>query len=86
MNWLDRDLVEAFHRKSASAYCHGIVKNHPFVDGNNRTGTLSAVVFLAINGLEVAFDEPEIVTMMLGLAAREVSESQLEQWLRNSAK
>jgi death on curing protein len=124
MNWLARDLVEAFHRESiarfggaegirdeglllsalarpenivayepnadpfrlAAAYCHGIVKNHPFVDGNKRTGTLSAVVFLAINGLEVEFNEPEIVTMILGLAASEVSENQLAQWLRNSAK
>jgi death on curing protein len=70
----------------AAAYCHGIVKNHPFVDGNKRTGTLCTVVFLALNGLEVEFDEPEIVTMILGLAASEVSENQLAQWLRNSAK
>ena len=70
----------------AAAYCYGIVKNHPFVDGNKRTGTLCTVVFLALNGLEVEFDEPEIVTMILGLAASEVSENQLAQWLRNSAK
>jgi death on curing protein len=70
----------------AAAYCHGIVKNHPFVDGNKRTGTLCTVVFLALNGLEVEFDEPEIVTMILGLAASEVSENQLARWLRNSAK
>jgi death on curing protein len=70
----------------AAAYCHGIVKNHPFVDGNKRTGTLCTVVFLALNGLGVEFDEPEIVTMILGLAASEVSENQLARWLRNSAK
>ena len=41
----------------AAAYCMGIVKNHPFIDGNRRTGILSAVVFLGLNGVEVNFDE-----------------------------
>lgn len=70
----------------AAAYCHGVVKNHPFIDGNKRTGTLCAVVFLGINGLELQFNEPQIVTMILGLAASQVSEVELAQWLRESAK
>ena len=74
--------ADAFHL--AAAYCAGIVKNHPFVDGNKRTGALSAVVFLALNDIKVAFDEPMIVTMIYGLAAGEVSEAQLVDWLRSS--
>jgi death on curing protein len=69
----------------AAAYCAGIVKNHPFVDGNKRTGVLCAVVFLGINGVELVFDEVEIVAMIYGLAASEITELQLEDWLRNSA-
>ncbi|MFN0192351.1 MAG: type II toxin-antitoxin system death-on-curing family toxin [Aestuariivirga sp.] len=69
----------------AAAYCAGIVKNHPFVDGNKRTGALSAVVFLSLNGVEVSFDEPMIVTMIVGLAAGEVSETEIAEWLRQSA-
>jgi death on curing protein len=72
--------------RMAAAYCHGVVKNHPFIDGNKRTGTLCAVVFLGINGVELEFDEPQIVTMILGLAASEISEAQLAQWLRSAAR
>ena len=69
----------------AAAYCTGIVKNHPFIDGNKRTGVLCAVVFLGIIGVELTFDEATIVAMIYGLAASEVTELQLENWLRNSA-
>ena len=69
----------------AAAYGAGIVKNHPFVDGNKRTGTLSAVVFLALNGISTDFDEPMIVAMIVGLAAGEISESELAEWLRTAA-
>jgi death on curing protein len=75
---------EADAFRLAASYCHGIVKNHPFIDGNKRTGTLAAIAFLAINGIEVEFKEPEIVVMVLGLAASEVSEEQLADWLRRS--
>jgi death on curing protein len=69
----------------AASYCHGIVKNHPFVDGNKRTGTLAAIAFLALNDVELDFDEPEIVVMVIGLASSEVSEEQFADWLRRSA-
>jgi death on curing protein len=69
----------------AASYCHGIVKNHPFIDGNKRTGTLAAIAFLALNGVEVDFDEPDIVVMIVGLASSEVSEEQMADWLKRSA-
>ncbi len=69
----------------AAAYCTGVVKNHPFIDGNKRTGVLCAVVFLGINGVELSFDEATIVAMIYGLAASEVTELQLEEWLRSLA-
>ncbi len=68
----------------AAAYCSGVVKNHPFIDGNKRTGTLCAVVFLGLNGVDVEFDEATIVTMIYGLAAGEVAEDRLAGWLRAS--
>lgn len=70
----------------AAAYCAGIVKNHPFIDGNKRTGVLSAVVFLALNDVALEFDEPMIVTMVYGLAAGDVTEAQLADWLRAAAR
>jgi death on curing protein len=69
----------------AASYCHGIVKNHPFVDGNKRTGTLAAVAFLALNDVGLDCDEPEIAAVIIGLAANELTEEQLADWLRQCA-
>jgi death on curing protein len=69
----------------AASYCHGIVKNHPFVDGNKRTGTLAAVAFLALNGVELTFDEPEIAAVIIGVASGEISEAEMAAWLRTGA-
>jgi death-on-curing protein len=69
----------------AAAYCAGVVKNHPFIDGNKRTGILSAVVFLGLNGIAADFDEAMIVTMVYGLAAGEISEDALSAWFRSSS-
>lgn len=69
----------------ATAYCAGVIKNHPFVDGNKRTGVLCAVVFLGLNGIELNFEEATIVTMVYGLAAGEIKEDQFANWLRNAA-
>lgn len=69
----------------AASYCHGIVKNHPFVDGNKRTGTLAAVAFLALNGFDLSVDEPEIAAVIIGVAAGEISEVELADWLRSGA-
>lgn len=77
-------IPEADAFQLAAAYCTGVVKNHPFIDGNKRTGALSAVVFLALNNIEVSFDEAMIVTMIYGLAAGEVSEDHLANWFRSS--
>jgi death on curing protein len=69
----------------AAAYCAGIVKNHPFIDGNKRTGTLAMESFLAINDIATNFEEAMVVVMIVGLAAGEVSEGQLADWIRTSA-
>lgn len=70
----------------AASYCHGIVKNHPFIDGNKRTGALAAVVFLALNDVELEFDEPEVAAAIINVASGEWSEAQLADWLQANAK
>lgn len=59
----------------AAAYLFGIVKNHPFIDGNKRTGYLAADVFLALNGWSVEADQEEIITFVLGVASGEIDET-----------
>jgi death-on-curing protein len=71
----------------AAAYASGIVRNHPFVDGNKRTGLLAAHVFLHINGWHFDADQAEEVEMILALASGELEETELARWIeRNSRK
>jgi death-on-curing protein len=67
----------------AAAYAAGIVRNHPFVDGNKRTGFLAAYAFLDINGLRLIAPEAEAVVMTLGLASGEMPEEGFAAWLRD---
>ena len=69
----------------AAAYCTGIVRDHPFVDGNKRTGLLAAVAFLDRNGYRLAPDEAEIVIVIIGLAAGEADDTVLARWLADNA-
>lgn len=66
----------------AAAYCFGIARNHPFVDGNKRMAFLSAYVFLGLNGWEVEVEEAELVLVILETAAGERDEDHLAQWFR----
>lgn len=66
----------------AAAYCFGIARNHPFVDGNKRMAFLSAYVFLGLNGWEVEVDEAELVLVILETAAGERDEGDLARWFR----
>ena len=69
----------------AAAYAYGIIRNHPFVDGNKRTGFLVAYVFLNINGWELRSSEVEAVNAVLNLAAGEMDEPFFSDWLKNKA-
>ena len=65
----------------AASYAFGIVKNHPFIDGNKRTGFVAAAAFLDSNGYELTASEVEATLKTLGLAAGDVSEAQYAAWL-----
>lgn len=70
----------------AAIYADGIVNNHPFVDGNKRTGFVAAALFLESNGFQFIAPEEEVVTMTLGLASKEISPAQYALWLKDSSK
>lgn len=70
----------------AAAYAFGLVKNHPFVDGNKRTAFFAAYVFLGLNGYELDADEAEAAAITLDLAASKVSEEEFALWLKANAK
>ena len=68
----------------AAAYAFGIIRNHPFVDGNKRVAFMSAYVFLARNGLTLTAIEAGATQAVLQLAAGDMPEEQFAQWLRDN--
>lgn len=65
-----------------AAYAFGLVRNHPFVDGNKRTSLVAAEVFLRRNGSMLDSDDATILDRWLRLAAGRLSEPELAVWLR----
>ncbi len=73
----DADLAEL-----AAAYGHGLATGHPFHDGNKRIAFVTMAVFLELNGVQLEAEEPEVVTVVLALAAGEMTEEELASWVR----
>jgi death on curing protein len=70
----------------AAAIGFGIAANHPFNDGNKRVAFVVMAVFLGLNGLDLTAPETGVVTTMLDLAAGELGEAELAEWLRKNVK
>ena len=66
----------------AAAYAFGIAKNHPFIDGNKRTGLVLARTFLKINGADISASQDEKYATFLRLAEGSLSEEELAEWIR----
>lgn len=70
----------------AAGYAQGVVRNHPFVDGNKRAGFMAAFIFLMRNGQRPSPSESETVVMTRALAASEIDESEYAAWLRDNCR
>jgi death-on-curing protein len=66
----------------AAACAAGIIRNHPFMDGNKRTGFLLCALFLETNGYRLAGGEEEATEAVMGLAAGAIDEPAFAAWLR----
>lgn len=64
-----------------ASYAFGIARNHPFVDGNERTAFMAAYVFLGLNGQRLIAPEAEAVIMMQELASGVCSEADFAAWI-----
>lgn len=69
----------------AAAYGFGLSRNHPFIDGNKRTGFVATELFLTLNGWTLLADDTACVLTMLSVASGELSESGFASWLRSHA-
>lgn len=74
------DMVEM-----AALYTAGIVRNHPFVDGNKRTGFVIGVLFLELNGFDFKASEADAARAVMALAAGTLDEVGYTAWLRENA-
>lgn len=66
----------------AATYAAGIIKNHPFLDGNKRAGFMAAALFLEVNGFSFTATEEDVVVHTLALAAGKIDEAAYARWLK----
>ena len=70
----------------AAAYGYGISRNHAFIDGNKRTGFVTAELFLHLNGFALEASDADCVMTMLAVAAGELPEADFAAWLRRHTR
>ena len=66
--------------------CFGLVKNHAMLDGNKRLGAHVMLVFLMLNGYELAYEQKELVDIILKLAAGEKNVEDILRWIISHQK
>ena len=75
-----KDVYPSLQQKAARL-CFGLVKNHPFIDGNKRIGAHAMLVFLALNGVELQHSQEELSDIILQAAAGEIETKDLLNWI-----
>lgn len=70
----------------AAAYLFHIVQNHPFVDGNKRTGAAAADVFLGTNGITVTASQEALYDLVIATAEGRLDKSQIAEFFRNHSE
>ena len=68
-------------QQKAARMGYGLVKDHPFVDGNKRIGAHAMLVFLALNGIEMDYTQEELSDTFLSLAAGKIGFEELLRWV-----
>lgn len=80
-----QDLYPNIFFKSA-ALIHGLLRNHPFVDGNKRTSMFSAMTFLEINGYQFDARQKEVVNFTLKVENEKLEVEEIAKWLKIHTK
>ena len=70
----------------AAAYAFGLIRNHPFLDGNKRAGFMAAALFLEVNEYRFTAPEEDVVLQTIALAAGEIGKKDYAAWLKASCK
>jgi len=81
----DQDLYTDLFSKAA-ALIDSLIRNHPFVDGNKRTGMAAGALFLRQNGYALKVDNEEVVSIALGIAQSQLDLDQIAAWLKENSQ
>lgn len=76
----DQDLYPGLIDK-ASRLAFGLISNHPFIDGNKRVGTHAMLLLLYLNDMELAYEDEDLIQIILRIAAGEAEEEDLHDWI-----
>ena len=68
--------------EKAVRLCFGLVKNHPFVDGNKRIGTMALLSILDLNNISIRTNNAELIEVILSLSSGEIDYDYLLQWVQ----
>jgi death on curing protein len=77
------DLYPSPYEKAA-ALGESLIINHPFIDGNKRTGMLGMATFLLENGIRIETNENELYEMIIRISTGEKNFEQIIEWLKNN--
>jgi death on curing protein len=69
----------------AAAYTFGLIRNHPFIDGNKRTAFILGALHLELNGYRLTATEESAAQSVMNLAAGKLTEASYSAWLRANA-
>ena len=75
-----KDLYPTVEEKSARQ-AFGIIRNHPFIDGNKRTGLFVMLVFLELNNIKLNFTQSELVELGVGIAKGKIDSERITKWI-----
>jgi death-on-curing protein len=81
MSGMGDNYFHAFPFEMAAAYLFHIVQNHPFVDGNKRTGAVAALVFLALNDIAIDMSEDVFEQFVRDVAKGEIQKPEIAKFL-----
>lgn len=78
-------VLHEFPFEMAAAYLFHIVQNHPFLDGNKRTGAVAALVFLDLNGIEIEAPKGTLHELTISVATGQAGKAEIAEFFRSHA-
>lgn len=83
-SFMGEDLYIGIFDKAA-ALMHSLILNHPFIDGNKRTGTVATAAFLHFNGHDLKLTQKELVEISLMVESKRLNLEEISKWLKDHA-